>query len=135
MRLNAVLTLPTTGEPPYPAIAHPHGGPRSRDSLFWNSSFWDEWPQLLATRGYAVLQPNFRGSTGFGFDYYSAGNKEWGYKMQDDVDDGMRYLVEQGHCRPRTGWPSSAGATVATRRWWVPCAIPISTVAQSRARG
>ena len=100
MKINAVLTLPTTGEPPYPAIAHPHGGPRSRDSLFWNSSFWDEWPQLLATRGYAVLQPNFRGSTGFGFDYYSAGNKEWGYKMQDDVDDGMRYLVEQGIADP-----------------------------------
>ena len=100
MELNAVLTLPTSGEPPYPAIAHPHGGPRSRDSLHWNSSFWDEWPQLLATRGYAVLQPNYRGSTGFGYGYYSAGNKQWGYKMQDDVDDGMRYLVEQGIADP-----------------------------------
>ena len=100
MKINAVLTLPTSGEPPYPAIAHPHGGPRSRASLHWNSSFWDEWPQLLATRGYAVLQPNFRGSTGFGFEYYSAGNKQWGYKMQDDVDDGMRYLVEQGIADP-----------------------------------
>ncbi len=108
MRLNAVLTLPTRGEPPYPAIAHPHGGPRSRDSLHWNSSFWDEWPQVLATRGYAVLQPNFRGSTGFGFEYYTAGNKQWGYKMQDDVDDGMNYLVEQGLADPQRmaifGW-------------------------------
>ena len=108
MELNAVLTLPTSGEPPYPAIAHPHGGPRSRDSLHWNSSFWDEWPQLLATRGYAVLQPNYRGSTGFGYEYYSAGNKQWGYKMQDDVDDGMRYLAQQGIADPDSmaifGW-------------------------------
>ena len=100
MKLNAVLTLPTSGEPSYPTIAHPHGGPRSRDSLHWTSTFWDEWPQLLATRGYAVLQPNYRGSTGFGYEYYSAGNKQWGYKMQDDVDDGMRYLVEQGIADP-----------------------------------
>ncbi len=108
MKLNAVLTLPPRGEPPYPAIAHPHGGPRSRDALHWNSSFWDEWPQVLATRGYAVLQPNFRGSTGFGFEYYTAGNKQWGYKMQDDVDDGMNYLVEQGLADPQRlaifGW-------------------------------
>ena len=108
MKLNAVLTLPTSGEPPYPAIAHPHGGPRSRDSLHWNSSFWDEWPQVLASRGYAVLQPNFRGSTGFGFEYYTAGNRQWGYKMQDDVDDGMHYLVEQGIADPERmaifGW-------------------------------
>ncbi len=100
MKLNGVLTLPTSGKPPYPTVAHPHGGPRSRDSLFWNSTFWDEWPQLLATRGYAVLQPNFRGSTGFGFEYYTAGNKQWGYKMQDDVDDGIRYLIEQGIADP-----------------------------------
>ena len=100
MRLNAVLTLPTSGEPPYPTIAHPHGGPQSRDSLHWNSTFWDEWPQLLATRGYAVLQPNFRGSTGFGYEYFAAGDSQWGYKMQDDVDDGMQHLVEQGIADP-----------------------------------
>ena len=108
MKINAVLTLPTNGKPPYPAIAHPHGGPRSRDSLHWVSAFWDEMPQLLATRGYAVLQPNFRGSTGFGFDYYTAGNKQWGYKMQDDVDDGIRHLIEQGIADPERlaifGW-------------------------------
>ena len=108
MKINAVLTLPTSGKPPYPAIAHPHGGPRSRDSLHWVSTFWDEMPQLLATRGYAVLQPNFRGSTGFGFDYYTAGNKQWGYKMQDDVDDGIRHLIEQGIADPERlaifGW-------------------------------
>ena len=100
MLLNAVLTLPTTGEPPYPTVANPHGGPQSRDSLHWNSSYWDEWPQLLATRGYAVLQPNFRGSIGFGYDYFAAGDRQWGYKMQDDVDDGMQFLVEQGIADP-----------------------------------
>ena len=108
MRLNAVLTLPTSGEPPYPTIAHPHGGPQSRDSLHWNSTFWDEWPQLLATRGYAVLQPNFRGSTGFGYEYFAAGDRQWGLKMQDDVDDGMQHLIDQGIADPERlaifGW-------------------------------
>ena len=108
MQLNAVLTLPTSGEPPYPTIAHPHGGPQSRDALHWRSSFWDEWPQLLATRGYAVLQPNFRGSTGFGYEYFAAGDRQWGYKMQDDVDDGMHHLIEQGIADPERlaifGW-------------------------------
>lgn len=100
MLLNAVLTLPTTGEAPYPTVVNPHGGPQSRDSLHWNSSYWDEWPQLLATRGYAVLQPNFRGSIGFGYEYFAAGDRQWGYKMQDDVDDGMQFLVEQGIADP-----------------------------------
>ncbi len=100
MRLNAVLTLPTSGEPPYPTVAHPHGGPQSRDSLHWNSSFWDEWPQLLATRGYAVLQPNFRGSTGFGYEYFAAGDRQWGLAMQDDVDDGIQFLIDEGIADP-----------------------------------
>ena len=108
MLLNAVLTLPPTGEPPYPTIANPHGGPQSRDALHWNSSYWDEWPHLLASRGYAVLQPNFRGSTGFGYEYFAAGDRQWGYKMQDDVDDGMRFLIEQGIADPERlaifGW-------------------------------
>ena len=100
MKLHAILTLPTSGEPPYPLVAHPHGGPWSRDSLHWVSEFWDEWPQVLATRGYAVLQPNFRGSTGFGAAYRDAGDKEWGYKMQDDVDDGALHLVKEGLADP-----------------------------------
>ncbi len=102
-KLNAVLTLPTFGEPPYPTIAHPHGGPWSRDFLWW-----DEWAQVLATRGYAVLQPNFRGSTGFGAEYRDIGDAKWGYEMQDDVDDGVLHLVEQGIADPERmaifGW-------------------------------
>jgi len=69
---------------------------------------WDEWAQLLATRGYAVLQPNFRGSTGFGQKYWRAGDAKWGYEMQDDVDDGMLHLVKQGIADPKRmaifGW-------------------------------
>lgn len=103
MKINAVFTAPTFGKPPYPAIALPHGGPQARDS-----ASYDEWAQLLATRGYAVLQPNFRGSTGFGFEYYKAGDKGWGGSMQDDVDDGMQYLIEKGIADPEQmaifGW-------------------------------
>jgi len=103
MKIHAVLTLPPTGKPPYPAIALPHGGPWARDAVGW-----DEWAQLLATRGYAVLQPNFRGSEGFGQKYWRAGDAEWGYKMQDDVDDGMLHLVKQGIADPKRmaifGW-------------------------------
>ena len=121
MMLNAVLTLPPNGEPPYPTIANPHGGPQSRDSLHWNSSYWDEWPHLLASRGYAVLQPNFRGSTGFGYDYFAAGDRQWGYSMQDDVDDGMQFLVEQGIADPERmaifGWSYGGySAMVGTMR-------------------
>jgi len=103
MKIHAVLTLPPTGKPPYPAIALPHGGPWARDAVGW-----DEWSQLLATRGYAVLQPNFRGSTGFGQKYWRAGDAKWGYEMQDDVDDGMLHLVKQGIADPKRmaifGW-------------------------------
>ena len=100
LRLNAILTSPPEGKPPFPTVAMPHGGPQSRDSLHWNGSFWDEWPQVLAAHGYAVLQPNFRGSIGFGQAYFEAGDGQWGYRMQDDVDDGVRHLIEQGIADP-----------------------------------
>ncbi|MCE2390652.1 MAG: S9 family peptidase [Proteobacteria bacterium] len=107
-RIHAILTLPPFGEPPYPAVVNPHGGPSSRDGLFWNGAWWDEWPQLLATRGYAVLQPNFRGSTGYGTEHFRAGAGEWGLAMQDDMDDGMLHLVREGIADPERmaifGW-------------------------------
>ena len=76
---------------PYPAVVLPHGGPWARDYLGW-----DRWAQFLANRGYAVLQPQYRGSEGFGQTLWRAGDNEWGQKMQDDKDDGAYWLAEQG---------------------------------------
>jgi dipeptidyl aminopeptidase/acylaminoacyl peptidase len=97
MEIPAFLTLPK-GVPPanLPAVLLPHGGPWARD--FWG---FDNLAQFLANRGYAVLQPNFRGSEGYGKKFLNAGNKQWGDKMQDDVTWGARYLVAQGIADPK----------------------------------
>ncbi|MFQ5626083.1 MAG: alpha/beta fold hydrolase, partial [Methyloligellaceae bacterium] len=80
-----------------PAMIFPHGGPWSRDN--WG---YDSYAQFLANRGYAVLQPNFRGSAGYGKKFLNAGNKEWGIgAMQHDITDGVKYLVEQGIADPK----------------------------------
>jgi dipeptidyl aminopeptidase/acylaminoacyl peptidase len=85
------------GEGPYPTIILPHGGPWSRDQLGWDRS---GWVQYFAARGYAVLQPEFRGSEGWGQKLWRAGDKEWGQKMQDDMDDGAKWLVDQKIAAP-----------------------------------
>jgi dipeptidyl aminopeptidase/acylaminoacyl peptidase len=92
LEIPAFLTLPV-GVPAknLPAIIFPHGGPWARDT--WGYS---AFAQFLANRGYAVLQPNFRGSTGYGKKFLDAGNKEWGQKMQDDVTWGAKYLIAEG---------------------------------------
>ena len=79
-----------------PAIIVPHGGPWARDSWGYNG-----FAQFLANRGYAVLQPNFRASTGYGKKFFDAGNKEWGQKMQDDVTWGAKYLIAEGIADPK----------------------------------
>lgn len=89
--IPAFLTLPSEGKAPYPSIIMPHGGPWARDYLGW-----DRWAQFLANRGYAVLQPQYRGSEGWGQKLWRAGDREWGQKMQDDKDDGAQWLVEKG---------------------------------------
>ena len=91
LTIPAYLTLPRYGEAPHAAVVLPHGGPWARD--YWG---WDPWVQFLANRGYAVLQPNYRGSEGFGQKLWRAGDREWGQKMQDDKDDGAAWLVDQG---------------------------------------
>ncbi len=92
LEIPAYLTLPKGVEPKrLPLVVVPHGGPWSRDVWGYNSI-----AQFLANRGYAVLQPNFRGSTGYGKKFLNAGNKQWGDLMQDDITWGVKYLIEQG---------------------------------------
>ena len=74
----------------------PHGGPWGRDDWGYNAM-----AQFFANRGYAVLMPNFRGSTGYGRKFLNAGNLEWGRKMQDDITWGVKYLVAQGIADPK----------------------------------
>ncbi|HEY0412089.1 MAG TPA: alpha/beta fold hydrolase [Allosphingosinicella sp.] len=97
LAIRGYLTLPA-GRPAkaLPLILMPHGGPFLRDSYEF-----DPLVQLLASRGYAVLQPNFRGSTGFGRDFVERGYGEWGRKMQDDLDDGVAWLAAQGTIDPK----------------------------------
>jgi dipeptidyl aminopeptidase/acylaminoacyl peptidase len=76
-----------------PLVVLPHGGPWMRNFLDWDPS---AWPQFLATRGYAVLQPQYRGSTGWGMALWKAGDAQWGQKMSDDNDDGALWLVGEG---------------------------------------
>jgi dipeptidyl aminopeptidase/acylaminoacyl peptidase len=97
LEIPAYLTLPKGVEPKrLPTIILPHGGPWARDSWGYGS-----FVQFLANRGYAVLQPNFRGSTGYGKKFLDAGNQQWGDKMQDDVTCGATYLIAQGIADPK----------------------------------
>ncbi|HKQ77807.1 MAG TPA: alpha/beta fold hydrolase [Blastocatellia bacterium] len=97
LEIPAYLTLPKGIETKnLPLIVNPHGGPWARDS--WG---YDTFAQFLANRGYAVLQMNFRGSTGYGEKFLDAGNKEWGDKMQDDITWGVKHLVAQGIADPK----------------------------------
>lgn len=97
LALPSLLTLPvgSTGRN-LPAVVLPHGGPLSSDELDF-----DPWSQFLANRGIAVLQVNFRGSTGFGHDLMAAGLKRWGLEMQDDITDATQWLVASGVADPK----------------------------------
>jgi acetyl esterase/lipase len=98
LMIPAFLTLPPAGygTGPHPTIILPHGGPWARDSFDWDSS---GWTQYYASRGYAVLQPQFRGSRGWGDKLWRAGDREHGQKMQDDKDDGALWMIENGYAR------------------------------------
>ncbi len=89
--IQAFLTLPNDQDVAHPTLIFPHGGPISYDD-----GGFDYWTQFFANRGYAVLQMNFRGSDGYGFDFMQAGLQNWGQEMQNDVEDGARWLIEQG---------------------------------------
>jgi dipeptidyl aminopeptidase/acylaminoacyl peptidase len=96
LSIPAYLTVPARPGPIKPAVILIHGGPAARDGWTYNPEV-----QLLAARGYTVLQPQFRGSSGFGKAFMQAGYGQWGLSMQDDISDGVRWLVEQGHADPR----------------------------------
>ena len=97
LEIPAYLTLPKgVAAKNLPVIIFPHGGPWARDTYGFNA-----YHQFLANRGYAVLSPNFRASTGYGKKFLEAGNAEWGRKMQDDLTWGVKYLVAQGIADPK----------------------------------
>lgn len=94
--INGYLTLPPNKEPKnLPVVVNVHGGP-------WHRTTWgfDYVHQFFANRGYAVLDVNYRGSTGYGKKFFEAGFKEWGGKIQDDIADGVNWLLEQGIADP-----------------------------------
>lgn len=97
LTIHGYLTLPP-GVPPrnLPAVVNVHGGPWGRDS--WGFHPEAQW---LANRGYACLQVNFRGSTGYGKAFVNAGDREWGGRMQDDISDGVAWLVREGIADPK----------------------------------
>ena len=87
-----MLTLPRSRPAKaLPVIVLPHGGPFARDA-----EDWDWWSQFLAERGYAVVQPNYRGSSGFGTAFAEKGQGQWGLAMQDDLNDALAHLVKEG---------------------------------------
>ena len=97
LEIPAYLTIPKGVEAKnMPVIILPHGGPWGRDGWGYNPL-----GQFLANRGYAVLQPNFRASTGYGKKFLNAGNLQWGQKMQDDVTWGAKYLTQKGIADPK----------------------------------
>jgi dipeptidyl aminopeptidase/acylaminoacyl peptidase len=97
LTINGYLTLPK-GMPArnLPVVVNPHGGPWYRDQWGFNPEV-----QFLANRGYAVLQVNFRGSTGYGRKFWEASFKQWGRAMQDDITDGVKWLIKEGIADPK----------------------------------
>lgn len=116
LTIHGYLTLPLgVASRDLPLVVIPHGGPSARDE--WG---FDSEAQFLANRGAAVLQVNFRGSTGYGKKFWQAGFKQWGRAMQDDITDGVEWLVKQGIADPKRlaiyggsygGYAALAGAT------------------------
>lgn len=114
--ITSYLTRPRAATGPLALVVMPHGGPEVRDSLGY-----DPFVQALAAQGWAVLQPNFRGSSGYGKAFAEAGYRQWGLRMQDDVTDAVRDLLTRGIVDPRRiaivgasygGYAALAGAVV-----------------------
>ena len=96
LTIHGYLTLPVGSKGKnLPVVINPHGGPWVRDSWGYNSEV-----QFLANRGYAVLQMNYRGSTGYGKEFWTISFKQWGKSMQDDITDGVNWLINEGIADP-----------------------------------
>lgn len=96
LTIHGYITLPKNKiAKNLPLVVIPHGGPWARDSWIFNPEV-----QLLANQGYAVLQVNFRSSTGYGKEFLEAGNKQWGLKIQDDITDGVQWAIDLGIADP-----------------------------------
>jgi dipeptidyl aminopeptidase/acylaminoacyl peptidase len=133
--IEGVLTLPR-GRPAkaLPFIVMPHGGPWGHDELTY-----DYWAQFLAERGYAVLQPNFRGSTGYGPAFEKAGQGQMGFAMQDDISDGVQWAVKEGIADPKRVCIVGASYGGYAAMWGIAkdpdlyrCAVSIAGVANLR---
>lgn len=134
--IHAYLTLPPGKQPKnLPAVIFPHGGPDQRDMLGF-----DWMAQFMASRGYAVLQPNFRGSTGYGVQFRDAGFGEWGRAMQNDITDGVKKLIADGIVDPKRicivgasygGYAALAGATFTPDLY--ACAVSFAGVSDVEA--
>ena len=136
LALRGVLSLPSGRDAKIlPLIVMPHGGPEERDYPVFN---W--WAQAFVSRGYAVFQPNFRGSSGYGVAFRDAGFGQWGRKMQTDISDGVAELARQGIVDPKRacivggsygGYAALAGVTL--QRGLYRCAVSVAGVADPEA--
>ncbi|NQZ83696.1 MAG: S9 family peptidase [Colwellia sp.] len=131
LKIPLLLTLPHAELSSLPAILMPHGGPESYDKIGF-----DWMAQYFASRGFIVIQPQFRGSDGFGSDFILKGRGEWGRKMQHDLTDAVKILVKSGYVDPKRvcivgasygGYAALAGATFTPKQY--KCAVSINGVA------
>jgi dipeptidyl aminopeptidase/acylaminoacyl peptidase len=135
LKIEAVLTLPRDRPATnLPIVMMPHGGPWAHDTLDY-----DYWPQFLASRGYAVLQPNFRGSTGYGTDFLRKGEGQMGLAMQDDITDGLAWAVKSGLADPKRACIVGASYGGYAAMWGIAkdpdlyrCGVSIAGVANLR---
>jgi dipeptidyl aminopeptidase/acylaminoacyl peptidase len=133
--IEGILTVPKgSNVKNLPFIVMPHGGPWAQDRMEY-----DYWTQFLASRGYAVLQPNFRGSTGYGTEFLKKGQGQMGFAMQDDVTDGVKWAVDQGIADPKRVCIVGASYGGYAAMWGIAkdpdiyrCAISIAGVAALR---
>lgn len=135
LEIEAILTLPKhKPAKALPVVVMPHGGPWAHDTLTY-----DYWAQFVASRGYAVIQPNFRGSTGYGEAFVDMGKGQMGLKMQDDVSDALHWAVAEGLADPKRACIMGASYGGYAAMWGIArepdlfrCAISIAGVANLR---